>query len=172
LGLSRRVHPDRFQAAGGLQLARAEARTGLLNKAHGILRDQRARVLWLLEDAALVEPEGDGAAGTGGVPGELLAEVFELREQLEEYSGSRDPAVLAGIEAARADFEGRLRQVGADYQAAARHWDAGGEAASDAEAAGGAGANGQVAAAAIAREAQSKEHFFRRLLGEIEAVLG
>lgn len=167
LGLSRRIHPDRFQSAGGEQLARAEAWTSLLNKAHAVLRDQRARVLWLLSDAGLVDADADTAAGTAGVPKALLAEVFELREQLEEYAAAEDPApgfqaaraaLRAAIEASRTDFTNRLKHLDGQYAEAAQLWDA--------------GDSGREKAAEIVRNAQSQEHFFRRLLAEIGAVLG
>jgi len=158
LTLSRRVHPDRFQAAGGEQLARSEAWTGLLNKAHATLRNQRARVLWLLADAGLVKPDESAAAGTSGVPKALLSEVFELREMLEEYTGSKEAALLGQITAARRDFGERMRLTAEAYGEAARQWDAGGD--------------GCAKAADIARQALAEEKFYERLLGEIDAVVG
>lgn len=155
LDLSRRIHPDRHQAAGGEQLARAEAWTGLLNKAHATLRDQRERVLWLLRDAGLI-PDGDGEAeGTAGVPKELLAEVFELRELLEEYADSRSDALRSQIESARRDFARRLESNTTLYSESAAAWDA----------------DDRPRAAALAHGALGEEHFHRRLLGEIDSVL-
>jgi len=81
---SRKLHPDRFVAAGSKALGYSQARSALLNKAYRTLKDpvERAAHLLDLERAAL--GLAASAAAERPVPVELAEEFFEMQEALAE----------------------------------------------------------------------------------------
>ncbi len=157
LALSRAIHPDRFQAAGGEQLARAEAWAGVLNRSWALIKDNRERVLWLLAKAGAFNIDSSEAAGTANVPQDLLMEVFELRELLEEADGAAplEPGVKQRLTDARTEMAGHLASVNAGWQEAAVAYDS----------------EGPEAAALIVSDLVTRQRFLERLLREIDRVL-
>ena len=87
---ARLVHPDRFNASDSRTLQRATRLSARINQAHATLADPLRRAEYLLDLSG-----GPGAAEVREVPGPLLMEVMDWREQLEaaRTSGDQD-AVL------------------------------------------------------------------------------
>lgn len=81
--LSRQHHPDYHTTRSGEEQERAVRTTALLNDAYRTLRDPVRRVEYL------VRTHGYSIDG-GKVPQALLAEVFEINEQLEEIRTARE----------------------------------------------------------------------------------
>lgn len=80
--LSRRFHPDYFANATPQERACSADRSSMLNDAYRTLKDnhRRARYLLKLHGISLSE---------GRTPPDLLAEVFELNEQMEQLRQAR-----------------------------------------------------------------------------------
>ena len=119
LALSRTVHPDRFERAGGEQLARASLWSTALNRAYRALSDTEARLMLLMAKAGVAQD-----AGTSSTPVALLAEVFELQELLEALeSGPIDQSARAELAKHR---EMLVARMDAEVQAMTRlaeRWD-------------------------------------------------
>lgn len=81
--LSRQHHPDYHTTRSGEEQERAVRTTALLNDAYRTLRDPDRRVEYL------VRTHGFSIDGSK-VPQALLAEVFEINEQLEEIRSARE----------------------------------------------------------------------------------
>lgn len=93
--LTAKVHPDRHAQRSEEVQARATRLTADLNRAYAVLSDGVRRADYLLELTG-----GPTAAEERGVPGDLLAEVMEVREALEQARGVGDRRTIE-----------RLRQV-------------------------------------------------------------
>jgi molecular chaperone HscB len=159
LALSRRIHPDRFTAAGPEQIVRAEAWAAALNKAYQTLKSPRLRLLWLLDHAKMAPAENGGDA-----PRELLAEVFELREALEELGASApSQPVRSELSARRSEIASHISACADELGQSAAQWDAARTASA-----------GEPALRAIADQVAKtlgRERFWTRLLNELDSVL-
>ena len=114
---SRKLHPDRFVAAGPEALRHSQARSARLNKAYRTLKDplERAAHLLELERAALGLPPAP--AGERNVPVELAEEYFELQESLAEGGG-------AALEGVRKRLLALQEENRAALEALASRWEA------------------------------------------------
>jgi molecular chaperone HscB len=125
LQLSWKLHPDNFVNASEQERELSLKRSSELNDAYRTLRDPVGRVEYLLGiEGARKEGEHKQQA-----PPELLEEVFELNESLDELREAKasrsDLAVLRlRLESAEKNFQGKLGEVDAQLQVAAREWDA------------------------------------------------
>jgi len=94
LSISRNIHPDLFGAQTPEMRALALRLSAQVNEAYEILKDPLLRAEYLLESAG-----GKSAAADKSVPGDLLAEVMTLREDIETAKARGDTEVLAAIRA-------------------------------------------------------------------------
>jgi molecular chaperone HscB len=108
--LSRTYHPDYFTTAPKEEKIRALRMTALLNDAYRTLRQPAKRVEYLLSLHGL---KTDGSK----VPQSLLAEVFEINEQLEEANPANLGQLRLQVHAKRETFEKKLDE-------ATQRWDA------------------------------------------------
>lgn len=92
LAISRQNHPDRFATAGPASQSAALSISAVVNKAYDVLRDDYRRAEYLLELAG-----GPSAAEERQVPGNLLAEVMMLREEIDEAATAKDRHTLERI---------------------------------------------------------------------------
>jgi molecular chaperone HscB len=124
LQLSWKLHPDNFVKATNEEREISLKRSSELNDAYRTLRDPVARVEYLLAiEGARKEGQNKQQA-----PPELLEEVFELNESLDELreakaSGGDTANLRHRLEAAKKNFEGKLKEVDGQLQTAARDWD-------------------------------------------------
>jgi molecular chaperone HscB len=124
LQLSWKLHPDNFVKASETERDISLRRSSELNDAYRTLRDPIARVEYLLAlEGARKEGENKQQA-----PPELLEEVFELNESLDELrdaktSGGDTESLKKRLLAAQSNFEGKLNEVDAQLQGAAKDWD-------------------------------------------------
>ncbi|HUL35237.1 MAG TPA: Fe-S protein assembly co-chaperone HscB [Candidatus Eisenbacteria bacterium] len=134
LQLSWKLHPDNFVNATPEEREISLRRSSELNDAYRTLREPVARVEYLLAiEGARVEGQNKQQA-----PPELLEEVFELNESLDELreartSGEDTAALRQRLETAEKSFQGKLAEVDAELQAAAKGWDTALEAAEEAQ---------------------------------------
>jgi len=134
LQLSWKLHPDNFVNATPEEREISLRRSSELNDAYRTLREPVARVEYLLAiEGARVEGQNKQQA-----PPELLEEVFELNESLDELrvartSGEDTAALRQRLETAEKSFQGKLAEVDAELQAAAKEWDTALEAAEEAQ---------------------------------------
>jgi molecular chaperone HscB len=126
--LSWKLHPDHFVRASENERQLSLERSSQLNDAYRTLRDQVARVEYLLGLAGM-RKEGQKKQQA---PPELLEEVFELNESLDELrearaSGGAD-ATMAGLranlETAQHKFEALLAEVDRELAGVSAEWDA------------------------------------------------
>ena len=101
--IARNVHPDRFTAQPGEVGSLATRLSAEVNEAVNVLHDPVQRAAYMLEQAG-----GPSAAELREVPGELLAEVMRLREQIEEANLAEDDEGRARL---RKFLEDRRTQV-------------------------------------------------------------
>lgn len=87
--ITRQIHPDRFGGASEDSRNQATHLTALVNEAYSALNDPVLRANYLLELAG-----GPSAIEVRDVPGTLLMEVMELREQIEEAKLSGDQSAF------------------------------------------------------------------------------
>lgn len=99
LSISRNIHPDLFGSQTTEMRALALRLSAQVNEAYEILRDPLLRAEYLLESAG-----GRSAAADKSVPGDLLAEVMMLREDIEAARADGD---AESMEAIRARVESR-----------------------------------------------------------------
>ncbi len=85
LTLSARLHPD---AAGGDP--EAESRLAAVNDARTLLASAESRAILLLQLAG-----GPSASADRGLPDGFLAEMMDIREQIEQAAQSKDAPALA-----------------------------------------------------------------------------
>jgi molecular chaperone HscB len=110
LKLSREYHPDRFAGADAGKLAEIQRNSARVNDAYRVLKDPVLRAEHLLSVEGVERPEGEAKC-----PPDLLAEVFELREQMME--GDADAAGKAS-RAMLTDAESSLETLFAEYDEA------------------------------------------------------
>ncbi len=101
--VSRNIHPDRFSGQPPEVVAMATRLSAEMNQAHATLKDPVRRANYMLELAG-----GPSAAEVRDVPGNLLAEVMMIREEIEEA----DAAALDGLrQSVKARRENAIRQI-------------------------------------------------------------
>jgi molecular chaperone HscB len=115
---SRELHPDRFAGAAEDERAGIQRRSASVNDAYRTLRDHIARAEHLLSLLGVTRADGDAKC-----PPDLLAEVFELREEAAEGGAAArekaerllveaEAALVARMEAADAHpDEGRRQSI-------------------------------------------------------------
>jgi molecular chaperone HscB len=126
--LSWKLHPDHFARASEDERQLSLERSSQLNDAYRTLRDQVARVEYLLSLAGM-RKEGQKKQQA---PPELLEEVFELNESLDELRDARSSggtsATMAGLraklETAQHKFESSLVSVDQELAHVSAEWDA------------------------------------------------
>ncbi len=113
--LSRRFHPDYFTTAAAEEKSRALRMTALVNDAYRTLRHPTKRVEYLI---GLYGFKSDGSK----VPQSLLAEVFDINEQLEEIrmAGAASDVLLENL---RRQVHLKREKFEKDLEASARQWD-------------------------------------------------
>jgi molecular chaperone HscB len=122
--LSRRHHPDFHQAAPPERQAEALARSALVNRAYRALRDDIARVEYLI---ALEEGRDarEGATVKPAAPRDLLEEMLEVQEALEEArAGGLAPEARARLTAERERLVERRAAEERALLGRAPEWDA------------------------------------------------
>ena len=114
--LSRQYHPDFHTTSPAEERERALQMTALLNDAYRTLRDPSKRAEYLVRSRGF---EVDSSK----VPQALLAEVFEINEELEQLrsaraSGDATDALVEALESSRAqissmraDYDNRLQEA-------------------------------------------------------------
>lgn len=125
--LSWKLHPDLFARASEGERQLSLERSSQLNDAYRTLRDQVARVEYLLGLAGM-RKEGQKKQQA---PPELLEEVFELNESLDELREARASggaaAAMAGLraklETAQHKFEVSLAEVDLELARVSAEWD-------------------------------------------------
>jgi molecular chaperone HscB len=126
--LSWKLHPDHFARASEDERQLSLERSSQLNDAYRTLRDQVARVEYLLSLAGM-RKEGQKKQQA---PPELLEEVFELNESLDELRDARTSggtaATMSGLraklETAQHKFESSLASVDQELARVSTEWDA------------------------------------------------
>lgn len=123
--LSRRVHPDFFQAATPAEQAGSLERSALINRAYRTLRDLVPRVAYLIQ----LEEGRETREGDTGIkpkaPMDLLEEMLEVQEALQEAkAGSLDGATRQRLRVEQARLGERRAAEEATLLALAREWDA------------------------------------------------
>ena len=119
--LSREHHPDYHRTLPAAEQERALRTTALLNDAYRTLRDSSSRVEYLIESNGFVI---DGSK----VPKALLAEVFEINEELEQVrltrkNASADESVLQNLEQFRKMIARRRQAYEEELSGATHKWD-------------------------------------------------
>jgi molecular chaperone HscB len=124
--LSRQFHPDYYcNASAGERLASLE-RASYLNDAYRTLREPLSRIEYLLQiEGVSLKKRTDS---TGGVPEELLEEVFALNEELDAVrearaAGTIDASVRARLAAARAPIDRHVAEHARRLDALMDTWD-------------------------------------------------
>ena len=130
--LSRQFHPDYFYNAPAAERVASLERSSYLNDAYRTLRDQAARVEYLLEVEGFA-PAASSATSAGAankeVPPPLLEEVFALNEELDEVremraGGAAADAIAARLDRARQPIERKRREHEQQLQQLSADWDA------------------------------------------------
>jgi molecular chaperone HscB len=122
--LSRRVHPDFFQAGTPAERARSLEHSALVNRAYRTLRDLVARVEYLIQlEEGRETREGPGIRPHG--PTELLEEILEVQEGVREARGGEpDEATHRRLRDTRARLVERCGAEDESLLELAREWDA------------------------------------------------
>ncbi len=125
--LSRQFHPDYYCNATPAERLASLERSSYLNDAYRTLRDQAARIEYLLEIEGVPLKRRPGTAN--GVAPALLEEVFELNEQLDAIKTAREAGALpaetrARLAAARGPIDRHLANHARRLDDLARRWDA------------------------------------------------
>lgn len=110
--LSRKHHPDFYQKKSPKKRLAATEKTSLLNKAYEILRDPFRRAEYVLSLA------GQDVKKDLPVSPDLLAEVFEIQENLE-----REGTPRATLEEEAAHLKERIQKLHGQLEAISREWD-------------------------------------------------
>jgi molecular chaperone HscB len=119
--LSRQFHPDFFHNAATTERLASLERSSYLNDAYRTLRDEHARIEYLLALEGLPSVKTD-TPGTMKVPAALLEEVFTLNEELDGVREARQDGADAAMLLAQLDraaqpiqqmFEEHERSLGA-----------------------------------------------------------
>jgi molecular chaperone HscB len=112
--LTRNIHPDRFTDQPGEMRSLSTQLSAEINQAYVILKDPVQRAAYMLESAG-----GPSAAELREVPGNLLAEIMMIREQVEAAQSAGDEQMMSdvrsSVDARRAVFlsqiAGRAEQL-------------------------------------------------------------
>ena len=119
---SRQFHPDFFQQSSNLEKEASLEKSSLLNDAYRTLKDpvKRAEYIIQLEGAEL---------GKAQAPPDLLAEMFELNEQLEELrdakrDGEDTSSLKETLQETLSGLEERQRDLLSQLQSLFKTWDA------------------------------------------------
>ena len=119
---SRQFHPDFFQQSSELEKESSLEKSSLLNDAYRTLKDpvKRAEYIVQLEGAEI---------GKAQAPPDLLAEMFELNEQLEELRDAKNDgedtvALKETLGEILAGLEDRQRDLISQLQGLFKTWDA------------------------------------------------
>ncbi|MFM8409160.1 MAG: hypothetical protein ACKOCT_02705 [Alphaproteobacteria bacterium] len=118
--ISRRVHPDRFQASDPRELAQAVSATAAVNSAFWSLRDVESRGRYWLERAG-----GSLGRDNASVPSALAATVFEVQEKLDELrhaSGEARSSVRGEVDRTREELERRRAERRSALESMLRDW--------------------------------------------------
>jgi len=108
--LARNIHPDRFAGASDSSGSLATRLSAEVNQAYNVLRDPVLRADYLLCKAG-----GPDATTVRDVPGDLLAEVLMIREEMDAARSEGDAAALERLRASLADRrEATVEQLGID----------------------------------------------------------
>jgi molecular chaperone HscB len=94
LAISRNIHPDLFGVQTTEMRNLALRLSAQVNEAYETLKDPVLRAEYLLESAG-----GKSSAADKSAPGDLLAEVMFLREDIEEAKANDDTEALAELRA-------------------------------------------------------------------------
>ncbi len=104
--LSRKFHPDFFQHASSKERQEATEKSSLLNKAYDTLRDPFRRAEYALELEGM-----DVKKDLGPVATDLLAEVFEIQENLSTYlEGQKEKGAESGLKEVLNHEQNSLRE--------------------------------------------------------------
>jgi len=121
--LSREFHPDFFMSATDLEKRASIERSSRLNDAYRTLRDQIARITYLLALEGYKESEKKA-------PPELLEEVFELNMAIEEIKaakrlGDADEVAEArfSLETTLANLQQKLGELDGQLTQVSQSWD-------------------------------------------------
>jgi len=119
--LSRKVHPDFFQAATPAEQAVGLERSALVNRAYRTLRDPIARCDYLVR----LETGEESAGVPARSPADLLEEMLEVQEALEEARAAGLSAeIRARLASERERLMARRAAEEAKLQSTAGEWDA------------------------------------------------
>jgi molecular chaperone HscB len=127
--LSRQFHPDYFYNASPAERRASLERSSYLNDAYRTLKNQAARVQYLLKLEG-VSAGADAADGARGAPpAGLLEEVFALNEELDAIrdmraSGVSEMTWRGRLEQARRPIEMKRREHEAQLAELCERWDA------------------------------------------------
>jgi molecular chaperone HscB len=115
LAISRNVHPDLFGTQAPEMRNLALRLSAQINEAYETLKDPLLRAEYLLESSG-----GKSSAADKSAPGELLAEIMMLREEIEEAKAAADTETMTSI---RAHIDARRHAVHATVMSLAEHLD-------------------------------------------------
>jgi len=90
--LTRNIHPDRFTDQPSEMRSLSTQLSAEINQAYAILKDPVQRAAYMLESAG-----GPSAAELREVPGNLLAEIMMIREQVEEARSTGDEQTMSDV---------------------------------------------------------------------------
>ena len=160
--LSRQFHPDYFYNATPLERRASLERSSYLNDAYRTLRQQGARIEYLLKLEGLAPKNPEEASRQ--VPPALLEEVFALNEELDEIrdlrSGGAAPEAWRGrLERARQPIDAKRVEHEAQLEELAARWDAG------------AGGSDRQSILEALRERFLERNYIANLLASIEREL-
>jgi molecular chaperone HscB len=179
--LSRRLHPDVHARASVEEQTWSLQRSSLLNDAYRTLKDPIARTEYLLElEGVQLEEQSraatDKARATGEqkqqvVPPDLLEEVFDLNMQLEEMRmskkmGEQDENMTRDLQAAKARFEGMLKDSTGNLKRLWNEWDQVIEDGTGAE------EPRRVAVRQMMVDLLNRRNYIRNLVRDVNEVLG
>lgn len=105
--IARNIHPDRFSGQSPEMVALATRLSAEVNRAYDILKDPVSRAAYMLELAG-----GPGPSEVRDVPGNLLAEVMMMREEIDAARQAGKTASLAAFRrTVAAQREGALEDL-------------------------------------------------------------
>lgn len=122
--LSRKFHPDFFQHAGPEERQKATEKSALLNKAYNTLRDPFRRAEYVLEHEGV-----DVKKDLAPVAADLLAEVFEIQDNLSTYleqqaeKGAAESELKAALDRERDTLRKRLHGLAGNLEKQFLEWD-------------------------------------------------
>ncbi|UCG32894.1 MAG: Fe-S protein assembly co-chaperone HscB [Phycisphaerales bacterium] len=106
LNLTRDVHPDRFATSAPETINVTMRLAAQVNEAHEVLKDPVLRAEYLLQQAGGKRPSEEK-----GAPGGMLAEVMELREQIEEAVSRDDRTALEELRRRVNDMHAEVQET-------------------------------------------------------------